>query len=169
VAESTVRRVTAVDAATVADLQIQVWQQAFADLLPAPVVLTDPARHAATWDVRIRQGGPVLLAREGTEPVGFAAVSGDLAGPNLLAPVGELEVLYVLPRWGRRGHGARLLLAATAELRRIGAASARWWIPGTDVATAGLLARAGWFEDGIRRELDTGEEPIHEVRYSASV
>jgi len=166
---STVRRATAVDAGVVAALQIQVWQQAFADLLPAQVVLTDPLQHAATWEVRLRQGGPVVVAFEGDEPVGFAAVSGELDGRNLLAPIGEIEVLYVVPRWGRRGHGGRLLATAAGELRRLGATSARWWIPETDRATTAFLHAAGWAADGVRRELDTGGDPIFEVRYSGTV
>jgi GNAT superfamily N-acetyltransferase len=167
--DSTVLRATAADAAVIAGLQIQVWQQAFSDLLPAQVVMTDPVAHAETWDARLRQGGPVLLALEGAEPVGFAAVSFGLDDRNLLAPVGEIEVLYVVPRWGRRGHGGRLLVGAAAELRRIGATRARWWLPESDRATAGFLSGAGWAADGVRRELDTGAEPIFEVRYSGSV
>jgi GNAT superfamily N-acetyltransferase len=111
----------------------------------------------------------VLLALEGSEPVGFAGVSAALDDRNLLAPVGEIEVLYVLPRWGRRGHGGRLLAGSAAELRRLGASSARWWLPESDRATAGFLTRAGWSADGVRRELDTGAEPIFEVRYSGTV
>lgn len=167
--DSTVRRATAADAATIAALQIQVWQQAFAELLPPQVVLTDPAAHAEVWDARLRQGGPVLLAQEGAEPVGFAAVSADLDDANLLAPIGEIEVLYVVPRWGRRGHGGRLLGAAAAELRRLGATSAHWWIPESDNASTAFLAGAGWSADGVRRELDTGAEPLFEVRYSGGV
>jgi GNAT superfamily N-acetyltransferase len=167
--DSTILRATAADAAVLAELQIQVWQQAFADVLPAQVVMTDPVAHAETWDARLRQGGPVLLALEGTEPVGFAAVSFGLDDRNLLAPVGEIEVLYVLPRWGRRGHGGRLLVGAAAELRRIGATMARWWLPESDTATASFLTGAGWSADGVRRELDTGAEPLFEIRYSGSV
>jgi len=168
VADSTVRRATAADAATIADVQIQVWQQAFSELLPTSVVFTDPVQHAATWDARLRQGGPVLLAFEGDAPVGFAAVSGELDDRNLLAPIGEIEVLYVVPRWGRRGHGGRLLAGAAGELRRLGASSAQWWIPERDKASTGFLHRAGWAADGVRRELDTGAEPIFEVRFSGS-
>lgn len=168
-AVSTVRRATAADAATIAELQIQVWQQAFSALLPAQVVMTDPVAHAVVWDGRLRQGGPVLLALEGAEPVGFAAVSAELDGRNLLAPIGEIEVLHVVPRWGRRGHGGRLLAGAAGELRRLAATSAQWWIPESDTATAGFVAGAGWVADGVRRELDTGAEPIFEVRYSGSV
>lgn len=167
-AESLVRRATAADSATVAGLQIQVWQQAFADSLPADVVLIDPVRHAATWGERIRQGGPVLLATEGTEAVGFAAVSDEVDDANLLAPIGEIEVLYVVPRWGRRGHGGRLLASAAAELRRRSATTARWWIPESDKATTRFLTAAGWGPDGVRRELDTGGEPLFEIRFSGS-
>jgi GNAT superfamily N-acetyltransferase len=168
VAESTVRRVTAADAATVATLQIQVWQQAFAELLPTQVLFADPIRHTATWDTRLRQGGPALLAAEGAEPVGFAAVGAEVDWSDLLAPVGEIEIVYVVPRWGRRGHGGRLLAAAAAELRRLGAVRAQWWIPESDKASTNFLHRAGWAADGVRRELDTGAEPIFEVRYSGS-
>ncbi|MGS0684101.1 N-acetyltransferase family protein [Nakamurella sp. GG22] len=168
-ASSTVRRATALDAATIAGLQIQVWQQAFSDLLPAEVVLADPTAHAAVWDARLRQGGPVLIAHEGSEPVGFAAVSGEVDDHNLLAPIGEIEVLYVVPRWGRRGHGGRLLAGAAAELRRLRATNATWWIPQTDKASAGFLTSAGWSADGLRRELDTGGEPIFEIRFSGGV
>jgi hypothetical protein len=31
------------------------------------------------------------------------------------------------------------------------------------------LIRAGWAADGVRRELDTGAEPIFEVRFSGTV
>ncbi len=164
-----VRRATALDAATIATLQIQVWQQSYAEVLPARVLFTDPAAHTETWDARLRAGGPVLLAVDGTESVGFVAVSSGLDDRNLLAPVGEVEVLHVLPRWGRRGHGGRLLAGAAAELRRLGATSGRWWIPESDRASAAFLHRAGWTADGVRRELDTGDQPLFEVRYSGGV
>jgi GNAT superfamily N-acetyltransferase len=166
VAETKVRRATVADAEVIANLQIQTWQQAFAELLPAQVVMTDPLQHKELWQTRLRQGGPVLLAVEGTEYVGFAAVSDRVDNANLLAPIGEIELLYVLPRWGRRGHGGRLLAGAAAELRRLGATSAQLWIPESDKATSKFLATAGWSADGVRRELDTGAEPLFEIRYS---
>lgn len=165
-APSSVRRATVDDAHTVAELQLQVWRQAFATVLPIATLSTDAATHARSWARRIGEGGPVLMAIEGAEPVGFAAVTRTVDSRNLLEPVGEIDVLYVLPRWGRRGHGGRLLVAAAAELRRLGARSGRWWIPQVDTVTAGLLTGAGWAEDGVRRELDTGATPIVEVRWS---
>ncbi len=162
-------RATALDAATIADLQIQVWQQAFSDLLPAEVVLADPHLARRRVGVPAAAGRPGAARVRGREAVGFAAVSGEIDDRNLLAPIGEIEVLYVVPRWGRRGHGGRLLAGAATELRRLGASAATWWIPQTDTASAAFLASAGWSADGLRRELDTGAEPIFEIRYSGSV
>ncbi len=168
-ATSSVRPATVDDARIVAELQLLVWRQAFATVLPAAALDIDPDRHASSWAERIAQGGPVLLAVEGGEPVGFAALGADVNRRNLLDPTGEIEVLHVVPRWGRRGHGGRLLVSATAELRRLGAASGRWWIPQVDTVTARFLTGAGWSEDGLRRELDTGGAPLVEVRYSGTL
>ncbi|HEY5882893.1 MAG TPA: GNAT family N-acetyltransferase [Nakamurella sp.] len=165
-ASSTVRPATVDDARTVAELQLEVWRQAFATVLPATALNTDPGAHAQSWAGRIEQGGPVLVAVEGREPVGFAAVGAAAEQRNLLAPVGEIEVLHVVPRWSRRGHGGRLLVAAAAELRRLGARSGTWWIPQVDTATARFLTAAGWAQDGVRRELATGAAPIVELRWS---
>lgn len=169
VTTSSVRPASVDDAPTVARLQLAVWRQSFASLLPASAVNTDPTEHSASWANRIQRGGPVLLALEGTEPVGFAAATSDPDRRNLLDTLGEIEVLHVEPRWGRRGHGGRLLVATAAELRRLGARTGRWWVPQVDTATTRFLTAAGWAEDGVRRELDTGAAPIIELRWSGTL
>jgi GNAT superfamily N-acetyltransferase len=169
VASSSVRPATVDDGRVIADLQLSVWRQAYATVLPAAALALDPAEHAAAWTERIARGGPVLLAVEGAEPVGFAALSSTFDPHNLLEPLGEIEVLHVEPRWGRRGHGGRLLVSAGAELRRRGAHIGRWWIPQVDAATTRFVTAAGWAEDGVRRELDTGGPPIIELRWSGSL
>lgn len=169
VASSSVRPATVDDGRVIADLQLSVWRQAYATVLPAAALALDPAEHAAAWTERIARGGPVLLAVEGAEPVGFAALSSTFDPHNLLEPLGEIEVLHVEPRWGRRGHGGRLLVSAGAELRRRGAHIGRWWIPQVDAAMTRFVTAAGWAEDGVRRELDTGGPPIIELRWSGSL
>ncbi len=169
VTTSSVRPASVDDAPTIARLQLAVWRQSFATVLPAAAVNTDPTSHSASWANRIEWGGPVLLALEGTEPVGFAAATSEPDRRNLLDTLGEIEVLHVVPRWGRRGHGGRLLVATAAELRRRGARTGRWWVPQVDSATARFLTAAGWAEDGVRRELDTGAAPIIELRWSGTL
>ena len=71
-------------------------------------------------------GHGVLVALEGRTPVGFAAFGpAELTAgehPHPAGPTAELSTLLVEPRWGRRGHGSRLL-AAVADLA--GAAAPR--------------------------------------------
>lgn len=176
-AVAVVRQAVESDAGVVAGLQLAVWQQVYAELLPAAVLLADPEVRAAAWAARIGGGAPVLLASEGAEPVGLAAVADpdpdpdDNAGDNpaghtAVGRVGEIETLLVLPRWARRGHGGRLLAEAAAGLRRRGAESARWWAPEADRSVERFLAGVSWFPDGGRRVLDTGEGSLAEVRYA---
>lgn len=169
VTPSSVRPASVDDAPTIAGLQLAVWRQAFASVLPVAALNTDPAAHSASWTKRIELGGPVLVALEGTEPVGFAAIASEPDRRNLLDTAGEIEVLHVVPRWGRRGHGGRLLVAAAVELRRLGARTGHWWVPQVDTATARFLTAAGWAEDGVRRELETGAAPIVELRWSGTL
>lgn len=152
------------DAAVLARLQLDVWQQAYADLLPAAALFTDPERQAEVWAARIGVGG-VLLAFEGAVPVGLAATDVELDEQG----AGEIEVLHVLPRWSRRGHGGRLLASAARSLRNLGATRGQWWAPANDESVQQFLLGAAWAPDGGRRVLDTGEGTLAEIRYSGNL
>lgn len=171
-AEATVRAADAGDALLLAELQIQLWQQAYAELLPASVLFTDPTTHAQAWAARIAIREPVLIAAEGDQPVGFAAAGLDLERSEAEADeqrLGVVEILGVLPRWSRRGHGGRLLGEAVRCLRELGADRGCWWAPETDTSIATFLAGVGWLPDGRRRVLDTGESLLAEIRYLGSL
>ncbi|MFN8198938.1 MAG: hypothetical protein U0R72_11500 [Nakamurella multipartita] len=159
-ASSSVRPATVDDGRVIADLQLSVWRQAYATVLPAAALTLDPAEHAAAWTERIARGGPVLLAVEGAEPVGFAALSSTFVRRTCWEPLGEIEVLHVEPRWGRRGHGEGDCWSPPARNCAGAAPIGRWWIPQVDAATTRFVTAAGWAEDGVRRELDTGGPPI---------
>ena len=182
-AVAVVRRAEESEAGVVAGLQLAVWQQVYSELLPAAVLLADPDARAAAWAARIGGGGPVLIAVEGIDPVGLAAVAdpaddpGDTDTSTEISTergtettgggrIGEIETLLVLPRWARRGHGGRLLAEAARALRDGGAASGRWWAPESDRSVERFLTGVSWFPDGARRVLDTGEGSLAEVRYA---
>ncbi len=163
-----VRAATPADAVTLARLQLSIWQQAYAELLPVSVLFADPATHAIGWSDRAAAGG-VLMAFEGAEAVGLAAVADQLELDRRAQSTGQIELLYVLPRWGRRGHGGRLLAHAADYLRGLGASRGEWWAPETDASVPRFLGGAGWAADGGRRVLDTGEGTFTEVRYSGGL
>ena len=164
-ADALVRPAGPVDAPILARLQLNVWQQAYSELLPAAALLADPDAQAEVWASRVVSGGAVLLAFEGSEPVGLATTDPDLDDRGNA----QLELLHVLPRWSRRGHGGRLLGAAVAELRKSGADRGTWWAPETDESVQQFLLGVGWAGDGGRRVLDTGESTFTEIRYSGNL
>ncbi len=86
------------------------------------------------------------------------------AVPDDAGRVGLVATLLVSPRWGRRGHGGRLLVAAAAGLRSAGAARGITWTPERDAASRAFYRRAGWEPDGTVRTLDAGGRPLREVR-----
>ena len=103
--------------------------------------------------------GPWASAR----PRIYAAGAG---GPDRArGGIAEIGALLVEPRWGRRGHGGRLL-AAAASLRGRGAVNGLAWVPEADAASRRFYARAGWEPDGAVRMLDTGDGTLREIRFA---
>jgi GNAT superfamily N-acetyltransferase len=175
-ADASVRRAFPDDAAEIARIQVVTWRTAYRSLLPASV-LDDWDADAATDSWRAAVSSPptpghgVLVALERNTVVGFAAYGpAELAGderPDPAGPTSELSTLLVEPRWGRRGHGSRLL-AAVADLAEAGgAARLQVWVPEADAVSAGFYESAGWAPDGWARTLDTGDLPLREVRWHA--
>jgi GNAT superfamily N-acetyltransferase len=164
------------DAAEIARIQVVTWRTAYRAALP-PAVLDEWDADAATasWRAAIASpptpGHGVVVALERNDVVGFAAFGpadltpGEQADPA--GPTAELSTLLVEPRWGRRGHGSRLLAAVSDLVRAGGAARLQVWLLGADRVSAGFYESAGWAPDGWARTLDTGGEPLREIRWHA--
>lgn len=169
---ATVRAAAEPDVDEIVRIQADTWTAAYSGLVPAAAIerLRGPdARRAWARAVDAGVGRHLLVATEGDWTVGFCAAA--LAGPPTVdaGPLdpeawGEVGVLLVEPRWGRRGHGGRLLVAATEALRAGGARYGLAWIPEADDASRGFYAKAGWVPDGTVRGFDTGNGTLREVR-----
>lgn len=186
-ADVSVRPAVAGEAAEIARLQIDTWRTAYQQVLPAEVLAgLDADRFTAGWRAAISAPPTarhrVLIALEGEHRVGFAAF-----GPDADRQPGDPEpdqttaisALLVEPRWGRRGHGSRLL-AAIADLAGTdpagtGTAGAGRshrlvaWVAAADTASLEFYRSAGWAADGLRRELDTGAGTVAELRLHAAL
>ena len=81
----------------------------------------------------------------------------------------EVTALLVEPRWGRRGHGARLLAAAVDGWQADGVRTVVAWVWEADPASRAFLDSAGWAQDGLRRGLDTGDGVRTQVRLHVDV
>jgi GNAT superfamily N-acetyltransferase len=127
----------------------------------------------AAWRTAIESpptpGHGVLVALEGRTVVGFAAFgTAELTAgeqPNPAGPSAELSTVLVEPRWGRRGHGSRLLAAVTDLVRASGAVRLQTWVLEPDRVSAVFLESTGWAPDGWARTLDTGASPLREIRW----
>jgi len=158
-----VRPAVAEDVDDIIRLQAGTWRTVYAGLLPEAALAQvegPAARQAWASAVDAGAGHEVLVATEGQWTVGFcaAAVTPDAS------EWGEIAALLVEPRWGRRGHGGRLLAAAAGALGRFGARNGLAWVPEADDASRRFYAHAGWGPDGQVRVLDTGEGELREVR-----
>jgi GNAT superfamily N-acetyltransferase len=169
-----VRSATAEDAPVLATLHRVTWRAAYAELLPPGTLdeLDTPQLRRA-WADTIGGGATVLIATEGADPVGFVVAgpapedevaAADGTVPSDAARTVLVSTLLVEPRWGRRGHGGRLLAAAAAALRETGATRGIVWVPAEDPASLSFYRRAGWQPDGTVRTLDANGRPLRELR-----
>lgn len=171
-ADVSVRPARPEDAERIAQVQLATWREAYAALLPAEALDVPEVQVAAIW-LNAVEAPPspvhrVLVAMDAHELVGFAAsqpaTDGDLEPGTV-----ELAALLVEPRWGRRGHGSRLLAATVDLWRTDGATVSVAWAFEADHVTTGFLEAAGWGFDGLGRGLDTGDRVVPQRRLHADV
>ena len=167
------------DAGEIARIQLTTWRTVYRRMFPAHVLANlDEAYLARGWSEAIASPPTarhrVLIAVEQSESaspvVGFAA-----AGPadeQALAPeepplgddVAAVTDLLVEPRWGRRGHGSRLLAATVDLWREDGFKGAVAWVYDADAAMKKFLTPTGWEPDGAARALDVDDMLVPQVR-----
>lgn len=179
-ADADVRVAEPDDAAEIARIQLTTWRSAYADMLPADVLdnldITETERH---WRDTLTEGpASVLVAVEGRWMVGYCvagfapaqeAVAADGTPPPDIATVALVSSLLVEPRWGRRGHGGRLLGGMARRLTEHGATRGITWVPAPDSASLAFFRSVGWSPDGTVRTLDAGGRPVRELRLSGSL
>jgi GNAT superfamily N-acetyltransferase len=173
------------DAGEIARLQLATWRAAYRRILPRHVLDNlDEAYLARRWSAAVQEppsgAHRVLVAVEQAEQsylVGFVA-SGP-ADAEALAPgeppealgdgVVAVTDLLVEPRWGRRGHGSRLLAAMVDHWREDGFTRAVAWAFDADAATRAFLTSTGWEPDGAARALDVDDMLVPQVRLHVGV
>ena len=168
-ADVSVRPARPVDAERVARVQLSTWRTAYGDLLPAEALDVPEVQAAALWLGAVESPPSpehlLLVALDRDELVGFAA-SGPASDEDLeAATTVELLTLLVEPRWGRRGHGSRLVAASVDSWRRAGFSTAVTWVWERDSATRSFLKGSGWEPDGTARGLDTGTQVQRQLRF----
>ena len=161
------------DVPEIARIQVETWRTAYKQFVPESVLAAlDVAAVGEAWAAAVSAppspAHHVLVATEGETTVGFTAV-----GPSEEedAAPGEAAVVALLvePRWGRRGHGSRLLAAAVDHLRPDGTTRLVAWVPDGDRASAAFYESAHWERDGTTRVLEADGGTVREVRFHVQV
>ncbi len=166
------------EADDIARIQVATWRTAYRRLLPRHVLDgLDETWISERWAEAIaKPPSPrhrVLVAVEqGAEKHTVGFVASGPADAAALAPdeqdlpenVAAVTDLLVEPRWGRRGHGSRLLSAAVDLWREDGFETAVAWAYLEDPATRGFLTSAGWAPDGAARSLDVDDLLVAQLR-----
>ena len=161
-ADVSVRPARPVDAELIARVQQSTWSQAYAELVGE---LDVPLEQVAAVWLNAIEAPPspdhrVLVALDTGSVVGFATYEPAEAFV-------ELTALMVEPRWGRRGHGSRLLQACVEHWSAFDVAVT--WVFEADTVLSGFLTSAGWDFDGLRRGLDTGSRVVPQRRMHTSL
>ncbi len=167
-ADVSVRPARPQDAERVAHLQLATWQEAYSRLLPAEALAVPLEQVAAVW-LNAIEAAPsprhrVLVALDAGELVGFLASVPATDEDLDAATTAEVATLLVEPRWGRRGHGSRLLAATVDHWRGDGVTLGVHWAFEADTVVTGFLGAAGWGFDGLGRGLDTGPRVVTQRR-----
>lgn len=142
------------DAGALARLQIDVWEDAYRDLMPAEVF----EERRATIEQRVDRWQGILA--EGVSSSTVAEVAGGLIGFASIGPpragdVGvdeELWALYVLASWWGRQVGHRLLMSTLADRPAY-----LWVLRGNDRAIS-FYRNHGFTQDGATRTDEHGTE-----------
>ena len=172
-ADVAVRAARAGDVPEIARIQVDTWRAAYRHFLPASVLeALSVEQAAAAWGAAIdappTAAHRVLVATEQDFVVGFAA-GGPSAGQDAAAGEAAIAALLVEPRWGRRGHGSRLLAATVDHLRSDGVTRLLAWVPDGDRASTSFFESAGWERDGTVRTLEADGGTVRETRWHVSL
>jgi GNAT superfamily N-acetyltransferase len=180
------------DSDELARVQLTTWQVAYRRLIPRTVLdqldaewLSERWRDAVsapptpahrvlaaveqTETTRSEPGSAYLVGFAASGPADATALAPDEHHNALSDDVVAVTELLVEPRWGRRGHGSRLLAASVDHWRTDGYARAVMWAFRDDPATVAFLTGAGWAPDGASRALDVDDMLVPQIRLATDL
>jgi ribosomal protein S18 acetylase RimI-like enzyme len=138
------------DAEDIARVQHISWAATYArQLTPESLARVETAWDARHWRHSLERTDDrvVSLVLEGPEDgtVGFGVAGPRRGGrdPVLRTYDGEIYLLYLLPRYQRRGHGVQLMTAMARVLRARGMDSALVWALSTNRGAVGFYQHLG--------------------------
>ncbi|MBK6650937.1 MAG: GNAT family N-acetyltransferase [Betaproteobacteria bacterium] len=148
-----VRPATLRDAKAIATIHVKVWQEAYAEILPAETLKTlSVEKRQAMWREAIEYSEPqVLVALSGGEIVGFVGFDRS-RDPKSKPTTGEIWAMYVLPSNWNKGVGLALWDGAREGLIEEGCTNVTLWAMLRNERAIRFYTLAGF-----KRELNTAK------------
>lgn len=158
------RSATAHDAAVIARLYIDAWQQLMADrrqrMLPGGVSVDSQERRWRSDLMSVASRAGAILAFDDLQPVGLCAWR-PIADPDGAA---ELLGFHLQKTHRGRHEGQRLLDTAFSAMRSMGYGTAVVWMWASATEVRRYFERHGFRADAERHGSELGQ-PMHEVRF----
>jgi len=143
-----IRRARASDAASVARIYVDSWNDGFGDLMPRRELRDEDVDR---WAQELLDPGVCWrVAGDGQALLGFAG-TGASRDP-LRAGLGELDTIAVAPAWWRRGVGGALMRRALGDLGRAGFHEAVLWTLADYPRGHGFYVHTGWVLADLSRD-----------------
>ncbi|RAS15793.1 GNAT family N-acetyltransferase [Paraburkholderia bryophila] len=165
-----IREATYSDAETIARIHVLSWQAAYRGIMPEAFLerLFVEAR-LGMWQKSFQSGKlKVLLAYSDEAVVGWIAF-GACRDADKDETWAEVEALYILPEFWRRGIGERLSESACSLLRSAGFSFVALWVLSENHRARGFYHRIGFDHDDSSKCITVGGTPLTEIRYRCSL
>jgi GNAT superfamily N-acetyltransferase len=165
------RPAVASDAWNVALIHVQTWQAAYRGIVPDAYLdsLSVDTRERF-WQESITRGTPeVWVAEIDSQLVGWASF-GPSRDQDAEQEVGELEAIYVNPKYWATGTGRALWLVSRRRLIERGFSSATLWVLTDNVMAIRFYRAAGFAPDpASEKGISVGGRTLREMRYQTKL
>jgi RimJ/RimL family protein N-acetyltransferase len=163
------RRATIADATGIAQVHIDGWQRAYAELVPEEYLRCKSSRgREEFWLEELKLEAAERkpwIALDGERVIGFAD-GGIARDDDLDARTGEVYTLFVTPECWEKGIRSRLVGHVARDLRDHDFQRAVFWVLEADEVMRAFAEYVGWRPDGHTREEDCAGVTVTELRYA---
>ena len=161
-----VRRAQPGDAAAIATVHVAAWQWAYSGKFPAErLAALDTERRTEGWRRILTDRLADVWVATNPHIVGFAATARNV-GADDYAGYAELESIYLLRSAQGVGVGRALMTELMLDLRDDDVPGAFLWVANGNILATRFYERAGWHDDGARRDIEVlGDQPVTVARF----
>jgi GNAT superfamily N-acetyltransferase len=165
-----IRKATLEDAEAIATVHVASWQAAYKGIMPEQFLKTlSLEARAATWRKLLQAGtSQALVAQVDEVIIGWIAF-GACRDKDKYSNWAEIEALYVLPEFWRKGIGGRLSDSARQLLHTAGYTFATLWVLSENHHARAFYQRNGFTQDDSSKLIQIGGVQLTEIRYHCAL